>query len=448
MRRILPLFALSLATAACEPSSSQPGNTAPAQPPATQATSPSSAQNQTMPATTADGPKLPPPAASELASLAKGNNAFAFDLYAKLREKKGNLAVSPASITTALSMTWAGARGDTAAQMKKVLHAEGTPEQALDVSGKLVASFRDPAKQVTLRIANRLFGEKTYSFEKPYLDRLNASFGAPLEALDFKTDAEGGRKHINNWVAGETQNRIKDLLPAGALDNETRLVLTNAIYFLGDWMMPFDKNRTRNEAFHPAPGASKDVPTMHQAAEHRFAAVDSVKVLEMPYQGGELAMTLVLPDAPDGLDALEKRLTTAALDRWVGALNTQKVVVSLPKFEIDPPSSLSLGDTLKDLGMPLAFERLRADFTGIANPPKPEDRLYISKVFHKAFVKLDEKGTEAAAATAVVMARAGGAPPSTPPLEFKADHPFLFFLRDARSGMILFMGRVADPSAK
>jgi serpin B len=187
---------------------------------------------------------------------------------------------------------------------------------------------------------------------------------------------------------------------------------------------------------------------MKQVETFKLAVTDGVKLLEMPYQGGELAMTLVLPDAIDGLDAVEKRLTQAALDGWIGALRPERVIVALPKFEIDPPEPLSLGETLKALGMPLAFDRDKANFTGIANPPRPEDRLYIGKVFHKAFVKLDEKGTEAAAATAVVMPRALGAPPSRQPPEFRADHPFLFFLRDTQSGTILFMGRVSDPAAK
>jgi serpin B len=402
------------------------------------------------PTVSADGVKLPAPTEAELAAAAKSDNALALDLYGKARDKKGNLALAPVSVFTALSMTWSGARGETAAQMKKVLHAEGTPEQALDVAGKLVASFRDPDRKVTLRVANRLFGEQSYGFEKPFVDRVRAAFGAPMDVLDFKNDFEGGRKRINDWVSGETQKRIKDLIPAGGLDAETRLVLANAVYFSGEWSEPFEPGATRPEAFHASPTESKDVPTMHKSEFFYFAATDGVKVLELPYGGSGVAMTLVLPDAPDGLDAVEKRLTSAAFDGWVSAAHArrqQSVIVSLPRFEIDPPASLSLGDMLKDLGMPLAFDRQRADFTGIANPPKPDDRLYVSKVFHKAFVKVDEKGTEAAGATAVVMARAGAAAPSSPP-EFKADHPFLFFIRDTRSGMILFMGRVADPATK
>jgi serpin B len=443
MRRILPLLPLALLLTACDPpappvtaSSAQPAPPGPA------------ATSGTPGATTppADQPRLPPPASGELGALARSNNAFGIDLYAKMRAQKGNLALSPVSLSTALSLTWAGAKGETAAQMKKVLHAEGTPEQALDVAGKLASSLRDPAHKVTVRIANRLFGEKSYTFDPAYLARAKASFGAPLSALDFRKDAEGGRKHINEWVSAETEGRIKDLLPAGALNDQTRLVLTNAVYFKGDWDEPFDKSRTRPEAFHPTPGESKSVPTMHHRAHWGFAATDGVKLLDLPYQGGELSMLVVLPDA--GVDAVESRLAPAVLDKWVSALQVVNVDVALPKFEIDPAASTSLADTLKSLGMPLAFERLQADFTGIANPPNPEDRLYISQVFHKAFVKLDEQGTEAAAASAVVMARAGGAAPVGAPPEFHADRPFLFFLRDVKTNMVLFMGRVSDPSVK
>jgi len=384
------------------------------------------------------------------------------DLYARARSSKGNLALSPLSLSTALTMTWAGARGDTAAQMAKVLHLEGSVDHVLDLAGKLLASYQAPEQKVTLRVANRLFGDKAFTFDQGYLDRTKAAFGAPLEALDFRAAADDGRQRINAWIAKETQDRIKDLIPPGGLTSLTRLVLANAVYFLGDWLTPFKKEATRPDPFHLTKTDTKSVPTMHQTGHFRFAARDGVKVLELPYQGEDLAMTLVLPDAVDGLDALEARLAPAALASWVGALASNNVAVALPRLEIDPPGALSLGATLAALGMPLAFDPVKADFTGIATPPdpvtmggdppnppaRPAERLHIDKVFHKAFVKVDEKGTEAAAASAVVMAARGMMRPAAPPVEFTADHPFLFFLRDVRSGMILFMGRVSDPAAK
>ncbi len=450
MHSIAPLLSLAFLCAACDPSppaqtsspspSPSPTSTPPVSPTVATPTEPAAPVRPTV--------SVAPSAAGELESLAASSNALAFDLYARARTTAGNLALSPISISSALTMTWAGARGETATQMQRVLHAQGEAGQAMDVAGKLLASFGAADSKVTLRVANRLFGEKTYAFRQAYLDHTAAAFGAPLEGLDFKGAAEPSRAHINAWVAKQTQDRIKDLLPAGSLDAQTRLVLTNAIYFLGDWMSPFEKDATGPAPFHATASATSNVPTMNQVEQFRFAATDSVKVLEMPYQGGEVAMTFVLPDAPTGLEAVEKRLSPATLDGWLGALQRERVVVALPKFEIDPAESLSLGDMLQALGMPIAFDRNKADFTGIADPPSPADRLFISKVFHKAFVKLDEKGTEAAAATAVVMARAGAAPPSKPPAVFKADHPFLFLLRHVPSGAILFMGRVSDPSKK
>ncbi len=445
--RALPFLALALAACEAPTPPAPPASTA--QPPAPPSARPaaSTASSEVPKTGTAPAPLATPATAAELAALAKSDNAFAVDLYGKVRARRGNLALSPFSIATALDMTWAGARGDTAAQMAKVLHLQGPAARALDVAGSLVASYGAADQKVTVRIANRLFGEKSYAFEQPYLALVARAFGAPLEPLDFKTATEASRQHVNAWAAHETNDRIKDLIPKGGVTADTRLALVNAIYFLGDWSLPFEKEATRPEPFFTTRTDKKDVPTMHEEEHLHFAATDGVKVVELPYQNGALAMDFVLPDAVDGLSAVEARLTPAVLDAWIGAATSAMVSVSLPKVEI-APDSLSLGETLAGLGMPLAFDCRAADFTGIANPKSPEERLCISGVIHKAFVKMDEKGTEAAAATAAVAAVAGIAPPREAPKEFKADHPFLFFLRDTRSGLVLFMGRVADPASK
>jgi serine protease inhibitor len=296
------------------------------------------------------------------------------------------------------------------------------------------------------RIANRLFGEKTYRLEPAFLEATKAAFGAALEPVDFKGAPEAGRLLINGWVEQKTEKRVRDLVPRAAINPDTRLVLVNAIYFLGDWDEPFKKDATRPSPFSVSAAVKKDVDTMHRVDTLRLTERSGLKALEVPYKGGAFSMLVLLPDAADGLPALEASLDARALDEIARGLQPTRVSVSLPRFEIDPPGSIPLGDVLKAMGMTLAFDRARGDFTGIANPPSPADRPIISNVFHKAFVRVDEKGTEAAAATAVVMGTAGAAPMKV--VEFKADHPFLFLIRDNASGLVLFLGRVADPSVR
>jgi serpin B len=385
-------------------------------------------------------------ATGDVRGFAGSANGFGLDLYRRLRARPGNLAVSPASLATALAMTWGGARGETADQMKRVLRFADPPDVVMRTSGELAASLQDPKRPVVLRIANRLFGERSYRFEPAYLEATRAAFGAGLEPVDFRTAPQRARALINGWVEAQTEKRIRELLPPDGVTGETRLVLVNALYFLGDWQAPFAKESTAPRPFHLTRSARKDVPTMHRTERLRFAHGNGLKALELPYKGGALSMLLLLPDAVDGLAALEASLTAAELEAVVRSLRPTQVAVALPKFVVDPPASLALGDVLRDMGMPLAFDPRGADFTGIASPPDPGQGLVIGGVFHKAFVKVDEKGTEAAAATAVSMMTRALAP-RTPPAEFKADHPFLFFIRDDGSGLILFMGRVSDPSA-
>jgi serine protease inhibitor len=379
--------------------------------------------------------------------MARASNAFGVDLYARLRGAEGNLAVSPASLSIALGMTRGGARGTTAAQMAKVLHLDGWPDaEALLVSGELAASLQDPSRPVTLRIANRLFGERSNTFDPAYLELTRRSYGAALEPLDFKGAPEAARGRINGWVSEQTKDRIRDLIPPGGIHAGTRLALVNALYFLGDWESPFEKKSTVPVPFHVSATVRKDVPTMHHTGMVPFFEDPAVKAVALPYRGGTMSMLLVLPQATDGLAAFEASLTPARLEALAASLKPREVAVALPRFEVNPAEPLALGDELAALGMTDAFDATKADFTGITNPPDPRRSLHLGAVFHKAFVRVDEKGTEAAAATAVIFLEAGALPRRI--AQFKADHPFLFFLRDHTTGLVLFMGRVTDPSRK
>lgn len=459
LRALLPLL-LALVLGACEPSS-KPAATVPtasgapaSTPSATSAptsSAPAAGSNASAsaPVPATGSPAVadePPPKSTGPMTPAQSSNAFGLALYSRLRATAGNLAFSPASLSTALVMTWAGARGETATQMGSVLRLTGSVPEVLAGYGKLATSLEDKSRPVKLRIANRLFGDKSLKLEPSYLAETKRAFGAPLEPVDFRAAPEPARLRINGWVAERTEQRVKDLVPRSGIDADTRLVLVNAIYFLGDWAEPFDAALTRPAPFHVSRGATKDVPTMRLLKPFRAAKVDGLTVLELPYRGGQSAMVVLLPDAVDGLPSLEASLSPSKLETWLAALGQPQLVrVSLPKFEIAPASSLALRPTLEAMGMKLALDPRQADFTGIANPPEQSERLSIGNVFHKAFVKVDEKGTEAAAATAVVMPR-GAKPPEG--LEVVADHPFLFLLRDQASGLLLFMGRVADPSLR
>lgn len=379
-------------------------------------------------------------------TLADASNRFGFDLYAHL-DRRGNVALSPASITLALVMTYGGARGETQAEMKKVLHLSAGPEQAMARAGRLSSALTAAGRPFTLHIANRLFGEKSYPFQAAYLDQTAKLFGAPLEPMDFLHGAEPSRKKINGWIAQKTAQRIQGLIPPGGVDRETRLVLVNAIYFLANWLQPFEKSSTFPAPFTLASGEKKTVPMMHQTAAVRCAAVDGVTLGELPYRGGDVSMLFAIPDRSDGLPGLEAKLTARLLDQWLKALTMRRASIAIPKLDIEPAGAMELSGPLKALGMVEPLDRNKANFTGIANPPDASDRLFIGNVFHKAFVKVDEKGTEAAAATALV-APAGAAVSPERPFPIHADRPFLFVIRDRASGLVLFLGRVADPAQR
>jgi serpin B len=384
------------------------------------------------------------PKAEDTARLAKANNAFAFDLYGKLRGADGNQTFSPLSLNAALTMTYGGARGETAAQMKRALHIDSPNERVMSDWGTLARALQTPGRPTTLRIANRLFGEKTEPFEPAFLRSTEEAYGAPLEPLDFKKAFGAARTRINTWVEERTEKRIRDLLPPTGVSAATRLVLVNAMYFLADWAEPFDVQATQDDVFRVTQSQQQVVKMMHQRGHFRFAEAGDVRMVELPYKGQDTAMVVVLPTKVDGLKEIEESLTEARFSTWMGALKMQNVDVALPKFEVNPAATLSLSSPLKQLGIVDAFNMNSADFSGIAKGATPNDRLHIEEVFHKAFVKVDERGTEAAAASAVAVT-VGAAAPSQP-LDFHADHPFLFAIIDKPSGLILFFGRIADPT--
>ena len=311
------------------------------------------------------------PSAEAVAQLARSSNAFGFDLYQRLRQQPGNLVISPASLTTALTMTWGGAEGETAAQMRKVLHLEGTAGEVMATSGQLARSLQDPSRPIVFRIANQLFVEKTFKLLPAFVERTRAAFGAPVELLDFKNKPEQARVHINSWVEERTRRRIKDLIPSGGVMPETRLALVNALYFLGDWADSFKREQTLPMPFHLTASETKDVPTMNRTGSFRLAKGDGVTAVEIPYKGGELSMMILVPDRTDGLAAVESALDARKLEALAGALKSEQIWLSLPKFEVNPSESLSLARDLVALGMTLAFDPGKADFTRPREPARP-----------------------------------------------------------------------------
>jgi serpin B len=375
----------------------------------------------------------------EKADVVKGNSEFAVALYAKLQVQQGNLFFSPYSISTALAMTYAGARGETSRQMAEALRF--APEQ-----GRLHATFAaiaadvaqaGKAKGVVLHIANALWEERGHGILDEFRRIVKTAYGGRVEEVSFTDDAEGVRRTINEWVAEQTQGKIRDLIGPGVLSSLTRLVLTNAIYFKGAWLSAFEQKATRDEPFWTSATDSIPVPMMNQTGRFRYAESDQVQVLELPYAGREISMTVLLPKKKDGLAELERGLTLDQLSGRLSGLREQKVLVQLPKFKVT--SQFELRRALGALGMTDAFCD-RADFSGIDG----KKDLFISAVIHKAFVDVSEEGTEAAAATAVAIGVTSIARPAPVP-EFRADHPFMFLIRHVPSGTILFLGRVANP---
>ena len=338
-------------------------------------------------------------------AVVQGNNAFALALYAKLRaEDQGNLFLSPYSISTALAMTYAGAKGKTAAEMAEVLHFTVPQEQLHPAFAALTAKLHGDIKKegYQLRIANRLWGQAGYHFLPTFLQVTRDHYGAELAQVDFAQNTEAARHTINAWVEEKTEKKIKDLIAQGVLDSGTTLVLTNAIYFKGDWQRKFEAKATKDAPFLLTPQEKVTVPMMRQRGKFAYGVVGKVQVLELPYVGKDLSMFVLLPKEVDGLADLEKSLSVETLNTWTSGLREQTVEVLLPKFKMT--SGFRLEKVLGSMGMPLAFSG-EADFSGMTG----KRGLFISAVIHKAFVDVNEEGTEAAAATAVVMQGTGSA---------------------------------------
>lgn len=447
--------------------------------------------------------------AGDVANVVQGNNRFAFDLYHRLRtsevvaENEGNLIFSPYSISTAVGMVYAGARGQTAQDIANVFHF-GLPQDRLHPAyGSLIRDLNGPHRSgYHLSVANRLRGQDGFPINQPFLDATRDHYGAELGRLDFVRDTENSRQTINRWVEEQTKDRIKELIPSGALNEQTRMVLTNAIYFNGDWKHSFQKDATHDRAFAVSATEQIRAPTMFQNGRFRYADGGDFQMLELPYKGDQLSMLIVLPKSggrerepelgngpvtggseldmplvepttfdgtispirgsispaavtpfypipsngfapgPIGIDALaslEASLTPDVLQGAIDKLSYADVNVWLPKFKLE--TGVKLKETLTDMGMPTPFSDF-ADFLAIADDP-----LKISEIRHKAFIELDEEGTEAAGATSIEMIQITTVAIREwiPPITFNADHPFHFLIRDNLTGSTLFMGRVARP---
>jgi serpin B len=389
----------------------------------------------------------PSPADTEV--VVEANNRFACDLYQRLsdeeRNEGENIFFSPYSISTALALTYEGAAGETADEIRAVFYFPENRSALREGSKALIDDVNRGDSAYTLRTANALWAEKTHPFLPGYISVAEDYYGAEVENLDFINAPDASRQTINRWVEDQTEDLIRDLIPEGAINSLTRLVITNAVYFKGTWVLQFDENLTSKSAFTTARGETVTVQMMQRTdeeARYPYAETDDLQILKMPYEHGgtkSLSMLVLLPETND-IRAAEEALGTPELSEAIAGMEEERVMVYFPKFTLE--CDYLLTDTLPAMGMPTAFGS-SADFSGLDGTPE----LFITDVIHKAFIEVNEEGTEAAAATAVVLGK-GVAIEEDPVPVFRADHPFVFMIIDDENGNVLFMGRIAEPVAE
>jgi len=375
----------------------------------------------------------------DLTALVQGNNDFAFNLYQKIRDASGNMFFSPYSISSALVMAYAGARGETEQQMADALHFSLPQDRLHSAFNALdLTLVGEESENFKLNIANSSWGQFGYPFRSEYLDILAKNYGAGMWLVDFMRDPEGARLKINDWVSDKTENKIENILPPGSIYEYTRLVLANAIYFNAQWRFLFPESQTENGKFTLLDGGQVDVEMMSQAETFRYAAGEGYQVVELPYVNQDVSMLIILPTL-ENFGEFERTLDAGRVGEMVQNLESKYVALKMPKFGFE--ASLSLNDKLSEMRMTAAFNPQEADFSGITG----DRSLHIDAVLHKAFISVKENGTEAAAATVVVVGTTGI--PPEPSVEVSIDHPFIFMIRHNNTGSILFLGRVLDPTA-
>jgi serpin B len=439
--KVVGLLLLTAALAGCSQAGAPPTVNPSASPTATPPSTPMAGIQLAR----SDMARIAADPASALQAAAAVND-FGFDLYRALLARDGtaNAVMSPASVAIAMAMARVGARGETASQMDAVLRSLGADghtaginslDQALASRSGTFTDAMGNGQEVTLAIANAPFAQQDEQWQQSFLDTLAQDFGAGLRLVDYKTDPDGARQLINGWVSDQTHDRIPQLLAPGTLDVLTRLVLVNAIYLKAPWLMPFQPDVTKTGDFIRVDGSTVQVPMMAMQHEFSYASGDGWQAVELPYVGGSLAMDVILPD---DLTSYTRSLTADSLAKLTAALSSHEVALTMPRFEAETKADLA--GLLSSMGMPLAFDPYNADFSGMTT----QEPLYISGVVHQANISVDEKGTEAAAATAVVV---GTMSAPTDVVTLNVNRPFLFALRDLQTGAILFLGQITDPSA-